>query len=115
MEDLLDAGLEVTDDGNGRRKGGVVLALLDGVDALPGHTQGGAELGLGRASGLAQAAHAVIHDRIHDDILPIIPVNPLHRRPPQVTGGLLLLGSSHVLRHRPAVPARAFPPGTIGI
>ena len=60
MKDLLNGGLEVAGDGDGQGKGGVVLALLDGVDALPGHAQGGSELGLGEAAGLAQAAHVVI-------------------------------------------------------
>ena len=61
MEDLLNSGLEVAGDGDGQGKGGVVLTLLNGVDALSGDTQGGSELGLGEASSLAQAAHVVIH------------------------------------------------------
>ena len=54
MEDLLDGGLEVAGDGDGERKGGVVLALLDGVDALSGHAQGGSELGRGPRAGGAR-------------------------------------------------------------
>lgn len=61
MEDFLNGGLEVAGDGDGQGKGGVVPALLDGVDALPGDAQGGSELGLGEAARLTQAAHVVIH------------------------------------------------------
>ena len=61
MEDLLNSGLEVTGDGDGQGKGGVVLTLLNGVDALSGDTQGDSELGLGKTASLAQAAHVVIN------------------------------------------------------
>ena len=61
MEDLLNSGLEVAGDGDGQRKGGVVLAFFDGVDALSGDTQGGSELSLSETAGLTQAAHVVIH------------------------------------------------------
>ncbi len=65
MKDLLNSGLEVAGYGDGQRKGGVVLALFDGVDALSGDTQGGSELGLGEASSLAQTAHVIIHEPHH--------------------------------------------------
>lgn len=61
MKDLLNSGLEVAGSGDGQGKGGVVLALFDGVDALSGDTQGGSELSLGEASSLAQTAHVIIH------------------------------------------------------
>jgi len=65
MKDLLNSGLKVAGDGDGQRKGGVVLAFFDGVDALSGDTQGGSELGLGEASSLAQTAHVIIHEPHH--------------------------------------------------
>ena len=65
MKDLLNSGLEVAGYGDGQRKGGVVLAFFDGVDALSGDTQGGSELGLGEASSLAQTAHVIIHEPHH--------------------------------------------------